>query len=81
MRRDIKVLTDELKGECGDAIVMLYGWRNSEGATAELKVAKWVKLRVLTLEQAIRHGPALRKWRLGDAVNPDLTDSFGTGVA
>lgn len=52
--RDIEVIIGKLRAEKGDAIVMLDGWEDSEGATTERSVAIWVKLRVLKLATALR---------------------------
>ena len=52
--RDLKVILWRLRAEDGDAVVMLDGWEDSTGATAERAVAKWVGLTILTLEEAIR---------------------------
>ncbi len=51
--RDLTILVHDLRAENGDAIVLLPGWGNSVGAIAERSVARWVKLRVLTLEEAL----------------------------
>ena len=51
--RDLKVITQQLQGECGDAIVYLEGWAESIGAQAEIAASKWVNLRVLSLEEAL----------------------------
>lgn len=51
-RRDAKVLIDELRAENGDAIVVLPDWEESTGAKAEVAIARWVGLTVLTLEEA-----------------------------
>lgn len=53
-RRDVNVLINILRAENGDAIVLLPGHENSIGATAELAVAKWVNLRILTIAEALR---------------------------
>ena len=52
-RRDLDVLLNQLEAEAGDAIVLLPDWHQSIGARAELAVAVWVGLRVLTLEEAL----------------------------
>ena len=58
MRRDLRVLTDELKAENGDAIVLLPGWEESTGAVAERGVAIWATLRILELDEALcQHQP------------------------
>lgn len=51
--RDLRVITQLLRGECGDAIILLPGWRDSIGARAEVAAARWVNLRILTLEDAL----------------------------
>jgi hypothetical protein len=56
-RRDVGVLIDSLRAEDGDAIVLLPGHENSTGAVAELAVARWVGLRVLTIAEAMRDNP------------------------
>lgn len=52
-RRDVRVLIDFLRAEDGDAIVVLPDWEKSTGATAEVGVAKWVFLPILTVEEAL----------------------------
>lgn len=54
--RDLAILTRTLRAENGDAIVVLPGWNNSEGAVAEHAVARWVKLQLLTLQEALDDG-------------------------
>lgn len=62
-RRDLRILTDVLKSENGDAVVVLPGHEKSVGARAETAVAKWVFLPIYTVEEAIeqeentQHGP------------------------
>ena len=51
--RDMEVIIGRLRGEDGDAIVLLDGWWESTGAFAERAVAKWVGLRILTLGEAL----------------------------
>lgn len=53
--RDLEIIT-RLKGENGDAIVLLPDWRGSIGARAELAAAHWVNLRVLSLYEALTEG-------------------------
>jgi len=53
-RRDLLAIIDQLRGEEGDALVLLPGWEASTGANAEYRVAKWVGLQILTLEEAIK---------------------------
>lgn len=52
-RRDVNVLLNKLHAEDGDAIVLLPGWEDSTGATAEVAVARWVGLRVYTIAEAL----------------------------
>lgn len=52
-RRDVRVLLEQLHAESGDAIVVLPGWEHSTGAQAEVAVARWVMLPVLTLGEAL----------------------------
>ena len=52
-KRDCKILIEYLAAERGDALVMLDGWTESTGASAEAGVAKWVQLPRLTLQEAI----------------------------
>jgi hypothetical protein len=52
-----------LRPDLGDAIVLLDDWEQSIGANAEVAVARWVGLRILTLEEALKerfeeHGEA-----------------------
>jgi len=54
--RDVGVLIEKLRAEDGDAIILLPGWRRSVGAKAERAVARWVGLRILRIDQAIREG-------------------------
>ncbi len=53
IRRDLRVLTDYLAGEEGDAIVLLPGWYKSVGTLAEIAVSKWLQLRILLLKGAL----------------------------
>jgi len=53
-RRDLGIIVDTLRVEEGDAIVVLPEWEQSTGARAEVAVARWVGLSVLTLEEATR---------------------------
>ena len=55
--RDVKVLIDILRAENGDAVIVLPGWKGSIGALAEVAVAKWVMLPILTLEAALEAPP------------------------
>lgn len=52
-KRDLAVILDNLFPPIGDAIVVLPGWEESIGARAEVAVAKWLGLNVLTLEEAL----------------------------
>lgn len=52
-QRDLGVIVGILRAENGDAVVLLEGWEQSIGATAERAAALWVGLRVLTLEEAL----------------------------
>src|SRR6185437_6236985 len=47
VRRDIEALLS-LRTEDGDAIALLPGWHNSRGAKAELAVAMWLDLTILS---------------------------------
>lgn len=59
-------VTDELVRQCVrrdvdaicqvDAVVVIKGWENSAGATAEVAVAKWLGLPVYTLAEALGGG-------------------------
>lgn len=51
-KRDAQILIEVLKVEDGDAIVVLPDWEQSTGAKAEVAIARWVGLPVLTLEDA-----------------------------
>lgn len=53
-KRDLAIIVDTLRAEDGDAIVVLPDWEQSTGAKAEVAVARWVGLPVLTLEEATR---------------------------
>jgi hypothetical protein len=52
-KRDCSILIEALKAEAGDAIVVLPDWEESTGAKAEVAIARWVGLPVMTLEEAI----------------------------
>lgn len=52
-KRDAAILIDVLRCEEGDAIVVLPDWEQSTGARAEVAIARWVGLPVLTLEEAL----------------------------
>jgi hypothetical protein len=54
--RDATVIIRKLKGENGDAIVLLDGWEESIGAVAERNLARWVRLQEHTLTTAIQEG-------------------------
>ena len=51
-QRDAHILIEVLRVEDGDAIVVLPDWEESIGATAEVAIARWVGLPVLTLAEA-----------------------------
>lgn len=51
-RRDTRILIEKLRAEKGDAIVVLPDWEESTGAKAEVAIARWVGLRLLTLKEA-----------------------------
>lgn len=53
-KRDIDIILNELRSENNDAIVMLSGCENSLGATAEISIARWVLLQVLTINEALK---------------------------
>lgn len=53
-KRDAGILIDVLRVEDGDAIVVLPDWEHSMGAKAEVAIARWVGLPVLTLDEATR---------------------------
>ena len=56
--RDLAILIKKMRCEDGDGIVMLDGWRDSPGATAEWRVAMWVGLDVYySVEEAITWNP------------------------
>jgi len=55
-RRDLDVILNKLRGERGDAIILLPGWRRSIGAKAERAAARWTGLRILRLREAIMEG-------------------------
>ncbi len=61
-RRDLGILTNVLKAEDGDAIIVLPGWNNSTGAQAEVPVAKWVMLQFKTLSEALAMGTVNGRW-------------------
>lgn len=48
--RDIYVLLHKLRAENGDAIFVLPGWEDSEGAIAETGVARWVMIPIIPIE-------------------------------
>ena len=56
--RDVNILIKRLSAENCDAIILLPGYEASTGATAELAVARWVMLRVLTIDQALNFAPS-----------------------
>jgi hypothetical protein len=51
-KRDARILIDVLRVENGDAVVVLPDWEESVGARAEVAIARWVGLPILTLEEA-----------------------------
>jgi hypothetical protein len=55
VRRDVGLLCS-LRPESEDAIVLMPGWGESTGATAEATVAQWLKLRLLKIEEALEVG-------------------------
>ena len=55
-RRDTNIILNYLKAENGDMIVALPNWKNSDGARAELALAKWVGLQRIDFEQVKRGG-------------------------
>ncbi len=54
--RDLKIITQSLRAECGDAIILLPGWRDSVGAVSEASAAHWVGLKLLSYEDAAMKG-------------------------
>jgi hypothetical protein len=52
VRRDVGLLAS-LRPKSEDAIVLMPGWTESTGATAEAQVSTWLKLRLLELEDAL----------------------------
>jgi len=56
--RDLGILVKAMKAEDGDAIVLLPGWRQSPGASAEWRVAMWIGLDVFySVEEAVQWSP------------------------
>jgi len=53
IRRDTHVIINELDPENGDAVIVLDGWKQSVGANAEVSLARWCGLRILTIEEAL----------------------------
>jgi hypothetical protein len=53
-KRDAHILIEVLRVEDGDAVVVLPDWEESTGAKAEVALARWVGLPILTLEEATR---------------------------
>jgi len=51
-RRDLRIITDVLRAEHGDAVVILPGWGASRGARGEVAVARWCRLRVVGVDFA-----------------------------
>jgi hypothetical protein len=52
--RDLEILATAMRGEDGDAIVILKGWWQSWGSIAECAVGRWLQLRIMTVEAACR---------------------------
>jgi Domain of unknown function (DUF4406) len=57
--RDLDVIVGKLRAEQGDALVVLEGIEESVGGTAEVAVARWVDLRILTVKEALEEA---RSW-------------------
>ena len=58
VRRFTHIIINELRD--GDAIIMLPGWENSDGARAERRVGIWCGLHILTIEEALASsGPSV----------------------
>jgi hypothetical protein len=51
--QDLAVIIWKLRAERGDAVVTLPGWEQSRGACGEVAVGRWVRLPILTLEEAL----------------------------
>lgn len=58
--QDLHAILRVLRAEDGDALVVLPDWEQSSGARAEEAVARWVRLPVLTLEDAVAAGGTKR---------------------
>ena len=59
IRRDVHVIINELEPNTADGIVMLPGWSESLGASAEVHLAAWCELKQYKLEDLV-HGIADR---------------------
>lgn len=49
-RRDCQIIIEELRAENGDAVAVLSEWEGSVGATAEVALGKWCRLRIIDSE-------------------------------
>jgi len=52
-RRDMHILINEMAAENGDVIILLPGWENSNGATAERALGVWIGLGIMELSRGV----------------------------